>query len=316
MKKLIFLLIITLFAVISSSGQPPKPQNEWLKNWVIGGSGGVSYLAMELKKDLTQTSMDMNSLPDLTYSFHVYKRLSKRFDLGVEHRKSYFNGYKNFSEKVNWLMHSTRFNNEQANFQPYPIYYKTYTSLFAVNGKVNFLNLYSKKYNFLNMNFYLRGELGFSYIGVEMGYRDQAHYEGTGLEHPIYEKGQGRQPHKDSYLAYSIGFGFHHQFSPRWSYFTEAMLFFVSNDYLDGVHNYTLVNQAGGTQTIQRVGVYDSIGILRFGINYQFDLARAKKKDGSNPTQWTAKKKGYHNEYYLNKSHNRAHNNANLPFVK
>jgi hypothetical protein len=315
MKKVIFLLIITLLAAHLSSGQSKKTQNDWLKNWVVGSSGGVSYLAMELKKDLTQASMDMNSLPDLTYSFHIYKRLSKKFDLGLEYRKAFFNGYKKFSENANWLMYSTRFNNELVDFKPYPIYYNTSTSFFAVDGKLNFLNLYSKRYNFLNMNFYLRGELGISYVGVEMGYRDRASYEGTGLDHPIYEKGQGKHPQKDSYLAYSLGFGFHHQFSPRWSYFSEFSLFFVSNDYLDGIHNYNLVTQAGGTQTLQRVGVYDTIGILRFGFNYQFDLAKAKKKEGTNPTQWTTKKKGYQNEYYLNKK-NIKQKGSDLPFVR
>lgn len=313
MKRLFLLLSFTLLMVFPLVAQKQLEKIDWTKNWVVGGSGGMSYLAMELKKDLTQASMDMNSLPDFAGSLHLYKRLSKRLDLGIEYRKSFFNGRKTQTENVYWLMYSERFNHDSVHYIDKPIYYKTKIDMISLDAKLNFLNIYSKKYNYMNINFYLRGAMGLSYIGVEMGYENPSSYEGTNLEHPLYEKGQGRTPRKDSYASWSAGFGLHYQFQPRWSFFSEFSLLMVSNDYLDGVHNYAIVNQAGGIQTLQRVGVYDTIGILRFGLNYQFDLTFLEKM-ASSPT-WRVKKKGYDNEYYLEKKNNRI-KGSNLPFSK
>jgi hypothetical protein len=164
---------ITFFILISAqtAGQTSKISYELFDNWMIGGSGGMSYLAMEMKKDLPQATMDMNSLPDLTYSFHLTKRINKKYDVGVEHRKSYFNGYKNYSSNVVWLMHSNRFNSDIVDFHPNPIYYKTYISMWALDAKLNFPNFYSVEKSEMNANLYLRASSGISYIGVELGFR-------------------------------------------------------------------------------------------------------------------------------------------------
>lgn len=302
---------ITFFILISAqtAGQTSKISYELFDNWMIGGSGGMSYLAMEMKKDLTQATMDMNSLPDLTYSFHLTKRINKKYDVGVEHRKSYFNGYKNYSSNVVWLMHSNRFNSDIVDFHPNPIYYKTYISMWALDAKLNFPNFYSVEKSEMNANLYLRASSGISYIGVELGYKNMDDYAGTNLRHPLYEKGQGAHKRMDAYWSHSLGFGFLYQASHRWSVFTEVSLLLVSCDYLDGVHNYILRTQSDQTQTIQRVGVYDTIGILRFGFNYHFNFKIAGRKNKKET--WKKTDDRFSNKYY----HDRTYNTVKPPYL-
>lgn len=302
--KQILIVVILLFISIRGTWAIYNPTRyEFDKNWVFGGSVGVSYLAMELKKDLTQATMDMNSRPDKAYSFHLYKRVSRRIDLGIQYRKSYFNGYKTLTENVNWLVYSERFNSDTYHFIQKPIEYHTTNSMWSLDGKWNFLNLYSVRNNYLNVNFYLRGNIGLSYIGVAMGYKDPNDYVLSGLSDPIYEKGQGSQKRRDAYASYSVGFGLHHQLSSRWSVFVESSLLMVSCDYLDGVQNYTLMSSSDGVVSLQRVGVYDTIGLLQFGINYQFDLKPYRKQNGSK--HWQLAKSSYYNEFYHDKKFNK-----------
>ncbi len=303
MKQLYLYIAIMLVSISGLSASTRKTPFELSENWVFGTSGGVSYLAMELKKDFTQASMDMNSMPDLVYSFHLYKRFSKRVDLGLQYRNSHFNGYKKYSSNVNWLMHSERFNSSGFQFIGNPIYYKTQLSMWSVDTKWNFLNIYSFKNNYLNANFYLRANIGLSFIGVEMGYSDPNDYVLSGLPQPIYEKGQGRQKQRDAYSSSSLGIGIHHQMSSRWSIFVESSLLFVSCDYLDGVHNYTLVSSSDKQLNLERVGVFDTIGLLQFGVNYQFDINLFRKKSSSR--NWQLSKGNYDNEYFHDKRYNK-----------
>ncbi len=311
MNRIVLSIILLLLFVPKVEAQTAKPKINIYNNWVFGGSTGISYLAMELKKDLQQATMDMNSLPDIAYSFHLGKRLTRKYELGIEYKKSYFNGYKNYSSNVVWLMHSERFNNDYLNFEPRPIYYNTHLSMWSFEVKYNFLNFYSLQHNFLNSNMYIRAGAGISVIGVEMGYKSLASYEGTNLTHPIYEKGQGGHKHRDSYASYSAGTGLHQQLSHRWAMFIEGTLLFVSCDYLDGVHNYKLITNSDQTVSIKRVGVYDAIGMLRVGVSYSFSLPFAKKEQKE--LSWKVQKKGYVNEFFYDKKNNRI-TTTKMPF--
>jgi hypothetical protein len=273
------------------------------KNWRLGGGAGVSYLAFELKKNFSRATMDMNSTPNASFSFFSTKRFTKNFEVGLEYEKCYFSGFKVYSSNVNWLMYDERFNNEKAKFHPYPVYYHTDISSWYLNFHYNYLNFYTLRKNFLNVNLYLKAGIGFSLIGVELGYQDPSHYEITNLPNPLYVKGSGRHPMRDSYATWHMGLGFNYYISNRWSIYTEAILLFVSCDYLDGVHNYDVTKQADGSVDIKRIGVFDTVGQFRFGVSYHFNMPQFRRSFYSN--KWTLKKNTYQNDFYYDKKHNK-----------
>jgi hypothetical protein len=167
----------------------------------------------------------------------------------------------------------------------------------------SFVNVYSKRYNFLNINLYLKGGAGVSILGVEMGYKDPLDYEKSNLPKPLYEKGKGRQPKKDSYGTVHFGAGLNYFFSPRLSLSIEAMFLFVSADYLDGVHNFEVATLPNGEVAMTRIGVFDTVGQLKVGISYHFNLYDNSGLGIEKP--WGFKLAKFENEFYHPKKFNR-----------
>ncbi|MBN1925497.1 MAG: hypothetical protein JW798_06665 [Prolixibacteraceae bacterium] len=300
LKKSFFLLLVFLPVLLYS--QDLEIIKTLHKNWRAGASGGMSYLAMELKKDFSQAGMDMNSTPNIAYSLFFNKRFKKHIEIGLELEKNVFTGYKNHSGNVNWLMYSPTFNNENSHFIPNPIYYSTNIWSLFLNMNYSFLNFYSYKNNFLNMNAYLKAGVGLSSIGVEMGYQNKQDYFDSNLLWPLYEKGQGSHPARDWYGTIHAGAGINYFFSERISVSLEAVLLFVSNDYLDGVHNFSATNLPDGTVEIERYTVFGSVGELKIGVSYYFNLYRETVNKSS---IWNKKKEEFKNDFYYEKKHNR-----------
>jgi hypothetical protein len=302
MKKPLTILIFTLLFPAILFSQENQILRDIPKNWRAGASGGVSYLAFELKKNFQQATMDMNSLPDASSSFFIYKRFNKHLETGIEFEKCFFNGYKVYSSNVNWLMYDQQFNNENSKFLATPVYYNTDISTWYLNVNYNFLNVYSWKNNFLNINFFLKTGFGFSSIGVELCYKDTLDYARSNLESPLFEKGQGRQPRRDSYGTFHAGFGFNYYLSSRISFSVETDMLFVSADYLDGVHNFEIIKNSNGTINYNRIGVFDTVGELKVGVSYHFNFYRNKQKKSGN---WVFNNDQYKNEFFMDKKHNR-----------
>jgi hypothetical protein len=303
MKKInLILCFLMFFSSIIWAQQVEEVRRNLHKNWRIGGNTGMSYLAFELKKNFQQATMDMNSIPNPAFSFFVTKRFTKNIEAGIEYEKCYFSGYKNYSSNVNWLVYDQSFNNETSHFLKTPIYYNTNISSWYLNFYYDFLNLYTLKRNFLNINFFLKGGFGFSYIGVEMGYKDPLDYEKSNLPDPLYEKGQGRQPRRDSYSTFHVGAGMNYYLSNRISFSLEGIFLFVNADYLDGVHNFEVTNLPGGTTTITRIGVYDTVGQIKAGVSYHFSLYPERRRKSN---KWSTNKIPYVNDFFFDKKHNR-----------
>ena len=306
---IIFIFILTPFFLLAQQGELMR---NFYKNWRAGGIGGFSYLAFELKKNFQQATMDMNSQPNMAYSFFITKRFKKQIETGLEFEKSYFSGFKSYSANINWLMYDKQFNNGNYHFIPDPVYYRTHISSFFLNLNYNFLNIYSERYNFLNMNIYLKGGFGISSIGVEMGYKDQSSYEESNLYQPLYEKGQGRHPQMDTYGTVHFGGGLNYYLSNRISFSLEAMFLFVNADYLDGVHNYTVQKLSDGEVVMTRVGVFDTVGQLKLGVSYHFNLHKTKAP--LTPSSWYLHEDKFVNDFYIDKTFNRF-DNTPKPFI-
>jgi hypothetical protein len=300
-KKRILLLFFYLFPLILFS-QELEIVKTLHKNWRAGASGGVSYLAMELKKDFTQATMDMNSTPKIAYSFYCHKRLKKHLELGLELEKNVFSGYKNYPGNVNWLMYDSRFNNANSHFVTNPVYYSTNIWSLFFNVNYSFLNFYSYKSNYLNLNSYIKAGIGISSVGLEMGYQEKQSYLDANLLWPLYEKGQGNHPSRDWYGTFHAGAGVNYFFSHRFSISLEAVLLFVSNDYLDGIHNYAKTELPDGTVQIERYPVFGSVGELKLGVSYYFNLYKETLNKSST---WNKKKEEFKNDFYFEKKHNR-----------
>jgi hypothetical protein len=90
--------------------------------------------------------------------------------------------------------------------------------------------------------------------------------------------------------------------SDRISFTIEGMLLFVSADYLDGVHNFDVTVVPGGTTQLTRIGVYDTVGEIKAGISYHFNLYQGKRKKDS---KWFTDKGDFENEFFFNKRHNK-----------
>ncbi len=300
-KKNLFLLLA--FLPLLAGAQDLETLKTLHRNWRAGAAAGVNYLSMELKKDFSQASMDMNSLPDLSYSFFFYKRFKKHMEIGLELEKNMFNGYKNHSGNVPWLVYDPSFNTGGRTFLPRAIYYNTDIWSFFFNFNYSFLNIYSYKHNFLNLNSYLKVGLGFSAIRVEMGYKNQQDYFDSNMGFfPLYEKGQGGHKGIDSYGTFHAGAGINYFISDRFSISAEALFLFVSCDYLDGVHNMTATLLDNGSVQLDRVGVVGTVGELKLSVSYYFNLY---KKTLRSSTIWNEKKEEFKNEFYFDKKHNR-----------
>ncbi len=269
------------------------------KNWQIGAMGGADYLAFELHKNFSKATMDMNSLPNYDYSFFINKRFTKDFLLGVEFKKNYFSGFKDYSGNVVWLNHDIRFNNDTAHYVAAPIYYSTHISSFYLNAVYYLPNFYSFRNNLLNLNLYLKAGVGFSMVAVELGYREFADYGRSNLTYPLYGKGMNSKIPMDSYGTWHFGTGLNYYISKRVSVNAEVMFLFVSNDYLDGVQNYRLLSNG----SIERIGVINVVGELKIGVAYHFDLYSGRKFEFPNP--WKKRESRFENEYYINKKYNR-----------
>jgi hypothetical protein len=244
----------------------------------------------------------MNSQPNPAFSFYAAKRFNKNLEAGIEFEKCYFSGYKNYSGNINWLVYDQLFNNINSQFLKTPVYYNTNISSWYLNVYYDFLNLYSLKYNVLNINFFLKGGIGVSLIGVEMGYKDPLDYEKSNLTAPLFEKGQGSHPQRDSYGTFHFGGGFNYYLSKRISFSLEGIFLFVSADYLDGVHNFEVDQLPGGAVQLTRIGVYDAVGEIKAGVSYHFNLYQGKSKKVS---KWFTDKGDFENEFFFNKRHNK-----------
>ncbi|MBP7509540.1 MAG: outer membrane beta-barrel protein [Prolixibacteraceae bacterium] len=291
-KKYISLLLI-LFPVMLFS-QTGNMKQTWHKDWNFGVLGGMSYFGMEMKKDFSRLSMDMNSNPTATFAFHLDKRFESQFGVGIEFEKNFFSGSKTYPDKIIWLKYDSRFNNEYSSFVAKPIYFKTNVTTFFLNITYNFNNFIDEMRVPSNYNMYIKLGAGLSTIGVELGYKDPLVYEEAKLPNPIYEKGQGIQSIKDVYPSYHAGTGLNYYISPRISLNAEVTFLFVGNDYIDGIHNYEATYLPDDKVAINRQPVYGVVGEIKFGATFHFNLFKRTLYNGL----WENKIEEFRNPFY------------------
>jgi hypothetical protein len=297
MIKKIFILVLVVVLPLMLFSQAENYSPKWYKDWRLGTMGGINYLASELKKDFSKATMDMNPNPSGAFNFYLDKRVTQNFGVGIEFEKNFFSAQRTFPNRINWLIYDSRFNNKTSHFIPAPIYSKTNTSSWFFNLNYNFLKTHKINKTPSNINMYLKAGIGFSSVGVELGYIDPLNYKKSNLPNPLYEKGQGIQSLKDMYFSFHLGTGINYYLSPRISVSGEVNVLFVSNDYLDGVHNYEASQLPNGTTVINRMGVFATVGELKVGISYHFNLF--KKLISS--SFWDKKYEQFSNDLYHGK---------------
>jgi hypothetical protein len=298
MIKKSFIVSIVVFIPFLLCAQTERVKQDWHNNWRMGTMGGISYLTTELKKDFSKATMDMNSSPTGAFSLYLNKRFNNNLEAGIEFEKNFFATERTFPNKINWLLYDVRFNNETSHFIAAPIYSITNVSSWFLNLSYNFIKLKSKTDGTPpNHLLYLKGGVGISSIGVEMGYKDPVNYEKSNLTNPIYEKGQGIHSLKDFYSSLHFGAGINVFLTPRISVNGEIICLFVSNDYLDGIQNYEATKMPNNTPTINRSEVYGVTGELKVGISYHFNLYKKLLYNGL----WEQKYQEFTNDYYHKK---------------
>lgn len=271
-KSLLVGLILALLAAQNTKAQ----HNDFFnKNWQVGASGGLSYLTMELYKDFSGSMVEMNSKAAGTYNLYIYKTLHRTFDLGVTYSGTFFNGYRNNPSNVNWLYRSRDFNTSEKRFQPFPIEYRTNLSSLHLKAIYHLSPFYSLRKSYSNVNMFFSGAVGWSSIGVELSYVNEANYDVTGMRKPLFAKGYGYATPRSDYVSFQVGSGINYQISPRLAFQTEVTVTMVNADYLDGVHNYTAAIHPESTneEMLQnRVQVYDVVGGVTVGLLYHFNV--------------------------------------------
>jgi hypothetical protein len=317
-RKLVRFLGVIFFCFFLYNQTAWGQNSSILKNWTVGANGGLSYLVMELEKNFQNSYVEMNSQAAGTFSFHVTKVINYNLDVSVEYNGTFFSGYKRNPSNVNWLMKSYFFNNERADFEPYPVEY--HTELRTVFGKVKYhlSPFYSYRKNYTNTNLYYVGGIGWSSIGVELAFSNPEDAALTGLRNPLFAKGgEGRTP-RSTYVSFMSGVGLRFLLSERFALDLEANVSLIDADYLDGVHNYrsdlTPEINTGDLAEGYRVPVYDIVGSFQIGLSYQFDLKR-KSQNVTRGGQWQTKNKGFSNERYHDKSKQQIQK-PQLPFAR
>ena len=297
MRKTIFILSFALFLPVILLARTGSLNRDWYKNWYVGTTGGVNIFTTEIKKDFSRVSMDMNPKPNGVFSFHIDKIFNNNFGVGIEFEKNFFAGDKTFPNKINWLVYGSRFNNENSTFISHPVYFRTNTSTWFVNFHYNFMNFKNKNNEYLDYNLYVKAGLGFTSIGVELGYKDPAYYNNTYLPNPLYEKGQGIHSFKDMYGSFHIGTGLNYFLSSRFSLNAELSFLFVSNDYLDGIHNYEATIMPNNQVVLNRQEAYAFIPEFKIGISYHFNWFKRKL----NESIWGQSYEEFRNKFYHSK---------------
>jgi hypothetical protein len=298
-KKSILLLAV-IFPIVLF-GQNENFKQKWYKGWDIGAMGGGSYFAMEMKKDFSKVSMDMNTNPTGSFNIHLDKTAKGKFGFGFEFGKNYFSGDKTYPTKINWLLYDTeRFNKGNSHFVVAPVYFKTNLTSFFVNLNYNFQNFQDKRRDYLNSNMYLKLGAGLSSVGVEMGYKDPKYYKESQLLNPLYEKGQGVQSIRDMYGSMHFGGGVNYYLSNRFSLTSELMFLFVSNNYMDGVQNVEVTFKPDGTPIPNKYDVFSFIVELKVGISFHYNWYRKYKVNAA----WEQTQEDFQNEFYYGGSSN------------
>lgn len=254
--------------------------NNFETNWNVTLQVGRSALLGEVNTDFSGWNNDMNNTSDWAFNLEVAKMIWDRFDIGFEFGVSNFQGFKNYSGNVNYLMLHHDFNNATKDFQPYPIYYDSDLTDFTIFIKYNFINFSSWSKGYLRLNLYFKFGAGIAFPSAELGYKDLANYEFTGLTHPFYLKGRYPNPRKDAHNFYSPAFGFNYQLSDRVFFSAESSFQLVGADNLDGIHNYNNLLTPDVPQELTglyRIRVYDLTAKFLFGVTYFFNFDTHKQ---------------------------------------
>lgn len=266
------------------------------KDWIVRVSGGMSYLMTELERDFSNSYVEMNSLASGTYTGSIEKMINRNLDVAIEGSFTTFTGFKNNPSNVAWLMNDSRF----GNFQPFAVDYTTNLATIYLKARYHFSPFYSIRRNFTNTNLYCMGGVGWSSIGVCLGYKDPGNYVyAEGLHNPIFAKGSKYRDPRLTHCSVTMGLGIRHHFSNRIAVDVEIDAMGINADYLDGIHNFKLQTTTSGESSLKRVPVYDVVGSLTVGVSYYFH-AKLKNADlqNLNDFKWQSRKTDYRNERF------------------
>jgi len=274
-QKIIFILVALFFSSNLFGQAWVSDENNFETNWNITFQVGQTALLSEINSDFSGTSNDMNNQSDWGFNLQIAKMVWERFDLGFEFGVSNFKGYKNYSSNVNWLNKHVDFNNDKQDFQPFAIYYDSDVTNFTIYSKYNFINFSSFSKGYIKLNLYLKLGAGLVLPSVEMGYKDLANYEFTGLSHPLYLKGRYPEPTKDAHFIFHPAFGLNYQLSDRIFFSAESSFQFLSADNIDGIHNFNslLTPDVPDELTPQyRISVKTMTAKFMVGVSYFFNF--------------------------------------------
>lgn len=298
--KLIVLVLVFGFSHSLFGQNWVSDDNNFETNWNFTFQLGQTALLSEINSNFVGTSNDMNNQPDWGYSLQIAKMFWERFDVGLEVGVSNFKGFKNYSNNVNWLNLHTQFNNDEYNFEPYAIYYDSDFTNFTLFTKYNLVNFSNFSQGYFKMNLYFKLGIGLIFPSVEMGYKDLANYEFTGLTHPLYLKGRYPEPEKDSHFIFHPAAGVNYQLSDRVFVSLETSLQFLGADNLDGIHNFNALLRPSvpDKQTPEyRIHVFTMTAKFMVGATYFFNFDSQRQSRQKNLPWYNHVYKSYYSKY-------------------
>ncbi|HPR30439.1 MAG TPA: hypothetical protein PLK12_00025 [Prolixibacteraceae bacterium] len=303
---------------IQSSGQGwLTNENNIETNWNITFQVGPSVLLGELKKDFSGWSNDMNNVADFAFSLQMGKMVFERVDLGLEFGLLNLQGYRINPTNVHYLMRGGYFNNDSVDFQPFPLYYDSDITHLTLFAKYNFINFSSFTLGIIKLNLYAKMGIGIIWISAEMGYRDRANYQLTGLTHPIYSSGRKPRSTKNAHAIFSPAFGLNYQITERIFVSFDASFQFLSADYLDGVRNFSADLDPENTDYLPnkfRIPVYDVTGKFTLGVTYFFNFDTRKQVREKAMPWYFNRYRSYYSKYHQQSS--RKARQERLPFFR
>ena len=271
---LIFLLLFGCSVSVFGQGWIAE-ENNLETNWSLTFQIGPSMLINEFHTDFSGPTNDMGNKPNVAYNILLSKMVWERGDLGFEAGFSNYSGDRGNSSTINYLMRSKTFNNEQADFLPFAVYYKSDVIHLGVFTKYNFINFSSFTKGFYLLNMYVRAGVGIVLVSSEMGYSEMANYELTGLAHPLFAKGRYSDSNRGVNLMFSPAFGLNYQLSDRFFISAEINTQIMNVDYIDGIYNFTSKLSPEIEEPLPqeyRDHVFDVTGRFMVGLTYFFNF--------------------------------------------
>ena len=275
-KRINIILFLISFASLANAQGWIVDENSFEKNWNVSFSGGPSWFMGEITQNAFDLTQQSNQNMGFSYGFDISKMILHRLHLGIDYRLVDYTGFNEQPDDLLFFTRYSEFNKNGKQFIINPIKLISQQESYSLFLKYNLPNFQSIEKGISRFGPYIVAGAGIGYTSASASYFKQSYYDGTNLNDPFFEKGQGRDPLNDFSFTFNLGAGINYQMSKRLFFSFDVRLYRSTTDLLNGVHNFdeTLTpemsaEQAWSMSHVKTSALYTNFS---FGVSYYFNF--------------------------------------------